>query len=109
MTSDAEEDNVPDIDRRADLARSFSLAATIVNGVGADQLREPTPCPDYDVAALIDHLVGAGWRTVTVGRGENPEAEEFPTSTWPTPLFNSAAPGSKLRRHGRTTPAWPPP
>lgn len=78
MTTDAEEDNVPDVDRRAALARSFSHAATIAEGVGADQLRDPTPCPDYDVAALIDHLVGAGWRTVAVGRGENPEAEEFP-------------------------------
>ena len=30
------------------------------------------------MAALIDHLVGAGWRTVTIGRGENLTAEEFP-------------------------------
>lgn len=69
---------MPDTDRRADLARSFSHAATIADGVSADQLRNPTPCPDYDVAALIDHLVGAGWRTVAVGRGENPAAGEFP-------------------------------
>jgi len=65
-------------DHRADLARSFDHAATIVVGVRPDQLRDPTPCPDYDVATLIDHLVGAGWRTVALGRGESPAGGEFP-------------------------------
>ena len=65
-------------DRRADLARSFGHAATIVVGVRPDQLGDPTPCPDYDVATLIDHLVGAGWRTVALGRGESPAGAEFP-------------------------------
>ncbi|HYZ51974.1 MAG TPA: TIGR03086 family metal-binding protein [Streptosporangiaceae bacterium] len=69
---------MPDIDRRADLARSFAHAATIVAGVSPGQLGDLTTCPDYDVAALIDHLVGAGWRTVALGRGENPTGEEFP-------------------------------
>lgn len=26
----------------------------------------------------VDHLVGAGWRTASLGRGENPTGEEFP-------------------------------
>jgi uncharacterized protein (TIGR03086 family) len=30
----------------------------IVAGVGDDQSDRPTPCPDYDVAALVDHIVG---------------------------------------------------
>ena len=48
-----------DTDRRADLARNFTHAVTIVAGVSPDQLGDPTPCPDYDVATLIDHLIGA--------------------------------------------------
>ena len=46
-------------DCRADLARNFTHAVTIVAGVSPDQLGDPTPCPDYDVATLIDHLIGA--------------------------------------------------
>lgn len=69
---------MPDIDRRADLARNFAHAATIVLGVTPDKLMDPTPCPDYNVARLIDHLIGAGWRTVAVGCGENPPGGEFP-------------------------------
>jgi uncharacterized protein (TIGR03086 family) len=66
------------IDRRPALARSFENAAQIVSGVSPGQLSGPTPCPDYDVATLVDHLVGAAWRTVSLGRGESPTGEEFP-------------------------------
>lgn len=65
-------------DRRPALARSFENAAQIVAGVSPQQLSGPTPCPDYDVAGLIDHLVGAAWRAVSVGRGETPTGDEFP-------------------------------
>ncbi len=66
-------------DRRPYLVRSFALGADIVAEVRKDQLGDPTPCPDYPVAALVDHLVGAGWRAVSLGRGESPSSvEEFP-------------------------------
>lgn len=65
-------------DHRQDLVRSYEQAAAIVAGVHPDQLQRPTPCPDYDVATLVDHLVGAGWRAVALGRGEKPTGEEFP-------------------------------
>jgi Mycothiol maleylpyruvate isomerase N-terminal domain len=41
----------------------------IVSGISADQLDHPTPCPKYDVAALIDHLVEAAHRAAALGRG----------------------------------------
>lgn len=65
-------------DHRADLIRSYELAAEIAAGVTAEQLAGTTPCPDFDVAALVDHLAGAAWRAAALGRGEQPTGEEFP-------------------------------
>lgn len=67
-----------DTDRRSALHRSYEHAATIVAGVRADQTGLPTPCPEYDVAVLVDHLVGAGHRAVELGRGVAPTGDEFP-------------------------------
>jgi uncharacterized protein (TIGR03086 family) len=73
-----EEEQMTDTDRRAELARNFTHAVTIVAGVSSDQLGDPTPCPDYDVAALIDHLIAASWLGVALSRGESPASTEFP-------------------------------
>lgn len=65
-------------DRRQDLVRSYRQAATVVAGIRPDQLAAPTPCSEYDVATLVDHTVGAGWRAAALGRGEPPASEGFP-------------------------------
>lgn len=66
-------------DRRGALVAAYTHAADVAAGIQSDQLAGPTPCPDYDVATLMDHLVGAGWRAVALGRGETPSGEgEFP-------------------------------
>ena len=49
-----------DSDRRSTLLDSYENAAVIVSGIVAGELGHPTPCPGYDVAGLIDHLVEAG-------------------------------------------------
>jgi uncharacterized protein (TIGR03086 family) len=59
-------------DRRSTLLDSYENAAVIVSGIDADELGHPTPCPKYDVAALIDHLVEAGRRAAALGRGQPP-------------------------------------
>src|ERR1700685_4324266 len=61
-----------DSDRRSTLLDSYQNAAVIVSGIAADQLGHPTPCPKYDVAGLIDHLVEAGHRAAALGRGQAP-------------------------------------
>jgi uncharacterized protein (TIGR03086 family) len=61
-----------DADRRSTLLDSYENAAVIVSGVVADELGHPTPCPGYDVAGLIDHLVEAGHRAAALGRGQAP-------------------------------------
>jgi uncharacterized protein (TIGR03086 family) len=54
------------------LLSSYENAAVIVSRIGVDELGHPTPCPKYDVAALIDHLVEAGHRAAALGRGQAP-------------------------------------
>jgi uncharacterized protein (TIGR03086 family) len=61
-----------DSDRRNTLFDSYENAAVIVSGVVADELGHLTPCPEYDVARLIDHLVEAGHRAAALGRGQAP-------------------------------------
>jgi uncharacterized protein (TIGR03086 family) len=61
-----------DSDRRNTLFDAYENAALIVSGIGAEELGHPTPCADYDVAGLIDHLVEAGRRAAALGRGQAP-------------------------------------
>jgi uncharacterized protein (TIGR03086 family) len=61
-----------DPDRRSTLFASYENAAVIVSAITQEQLARPTPCPHYDVAALIDHLVEAGNRAAALGRGQTP-------------------------------------
>lgn len=78
VPSNEEEHPMPDQDHRDLLHRSYAHAASVVREVRPDQLGHPTPCPAFDVATLVDHVVGAGWRAVALGRGETPTGAEFP-------------------------------
>jgi hypothetical protein len=100
-----------DSDRRSTLLDSYENAAVIVSGIAADELGRPTPCPGYDVAGLIDHLVEAGRRAAVLGRGQAPPpgdgSPHVELSDAPGQL-RSAAEGhdqTSVPRHGR---AWSP-
>ena len=58
-------------DPRLMLQRSFDQAARVVAGVSFEQLDLPTPCAEFDVAALLTHMVGVGCRIAGIGRGES--------------------------------------
>jgi uncharacterized protein (TIGR03086 family) len=57
-------------DPRQLLFRCFDQAGRVIRDVSGDQLGLPTPCTEFDVAALLTHLVGVGHRVAAVGRGE---------------------------------------
>jgi uncharacterized protein (TIGR03086 family) len=61
-----------DPDRRSALFEAYENSAVIVSGIDAHELGHPTPCPKYDVAGLIEHLVEAGDRAAALGRGQAP-------------------------------------
>lgn len=64
-------------DPRRMLDRSFDQAVAVVKGVSTEQLALPTPCTEFDVAALLTHMVGAANRVGSIARGE-PQGGELP-------------------------------
>jgi uncharacterized protein (TIGR03086 family) len=58
-------------DPRTHLRRAFDQASSVVAGVTPQQLSDSTPCTEFDVTALLGHLVGVGYRVAEVGRGSS--------------------------------------
>ena len=52
--------------------RATVRAATVMAGVSADHLSGPTPCTDWDVQHLIDHMVGGTDYLLAALAGETP-------------------------------------
>ena len=52
------------------LSRAIDQAGDVLDHVHAGALGEPTPCSDWDVAALADHLVAAPAQFTAVVRGD---------------------------------------
>jgi uncharacterized protein (TIGR03086 family) len=88
-------------DRRTTLFAAYENAAVIVSAIRDEQLTDATPCPKYDVAALIDHLVEAAYRAAALGRGQTPPAgDESPHVTL------SDAPAELRRAATEAAAAW---
>jgi uncharacterized protein (TIGR03086 family) len=68
-------------DGRATMYRSFDQAAQVIAGVSAAQLQRPTPCTEFDVRALLDHLVYVGRKVAALAHGE-PIPEQAATEGW---------------------------
>ena len=90
-----------DRERLRSLLGSYENAAVIVSAISAEQLAHPTPCPEYDVARLIDHLVEAGGRAAALGRGHIP-----PPGDEPPHVELSEAPGFLRRAANEAAEAW---
>ncbi|MEV8567349.1 TIGR03086 family metal-binding protein [Streptomyces sp. NPDC051322] len=58
--------------------------AELLDGIGDQQLKDPTPCPDYAVRELIAHLVGltAGFRDAA-GKVPGPNTDTTPDAARP--------------------------
>lgn len=66
------------------LARALDQAGDVLDQVHRDLLDRPTPCADWDVAALADHLVAVPANFLTMARGEQPDwsASAHVTQEW---------------------------
>lgn len=61
-----------DRDHRTSLLGAYENAAVIVSGIAPEQVTAATPCPGYDVGAMIDHLLEAARRATSLGVGATP-------------------------------------
>ena len=50
--------------------RAQDTFAQVLANVTADQMSAPTPCPEWDVQALIDHVIGGNQRVVERAGGQ---------------------------------------
>lgn len=55
------------------LGHALDQAGDVLDHVHSDQLTNPTPCGDWDVGALADHLVQTPASFVMMMRGEQPD------------------------------------
>lgn len=53
-----------------DFGPTTTALAALVRGVGDHQLDDPTPCPDYSVADLCDHIGGLAFAFTLAARKE---------------------------------------
>lgn len=60
------------------LEQAISTSRGVLAAVSSDQLTQSTPCASWDVAALINHMVGAQYFFTSAVTGEAPgEAPDF--------------------------------
>jgi uncharacterized protein (TIGR03086 family) len=57
-------------DPRPLFAAAVAIAEPVIGGVRADQLTLPSPCVEFSVAGLLDHLVFVLYRVAALGRGD---------------------------------------
>lgn len=78
------------------MRRTFDQSAAVIGAVRPERLGTPTPCSEFDVRALIGHMLFAAERAATAGRREpiatdgEPVIAGLPDSEW-TPAFGRAA------------------
>jgi uncharacterized protein (TIGR03086 family) len=75
------------------LSRALDQISELLEHVHEDNLHDPTPCRDWDVAQLVGHIVGGVRKFTEAARGRQPDWSAGPepvTESW-TATFDSAA------------------
>ncbi len=60
------------MDPLTQLGQLGPLLADIVSGITPEQLDRPTPCDDYSVAGVLEHMIGGATSFAAAYRGEEP-------------------------------------
>ena len=78
------------------LADAVRVTGQVVAGVRSDQRDRPTPCPEYDVGRLVDHLVGFAASFADRANGVSPAADPSATTAGPDPVAAYRAQTARL-------------
>lgn len=75
------------------LSRALDQTGDVLAAIRRDQLSDPTPCANWDVAHLIGHVLGAPARFAEAARGGEPDwaAAPNPATSNSVAQFRSAA------------------
>ncbi|MEP9385586.1 TIGR03086 family metal-binding protein [Nocardioides sp. KR10-350] len=76
MTTTTDPDTVGNVQEV--LKRALNQAGYVLDHVQADALEKPTPCEEWTVSELADHLIAAPRRFITMMRGEQPDRAAAP-------------------------------
>lgn len=60
-----------------ELVRAITATRAVLSGVKPDDLDRPTPCPSWDVHALINHIIGGPRWAAAVMVGREPVTEDY--------------------------------
>ena len=74
------------------LSRALDQTLDVLSAILSDQLSNPTPCGDWDVAGLVAHVVAAPRNFLTMSSGGQPDWSAKPSLSddW-TAEFRSGA------------------
>jgi uncharacterized protein (TIGR03083 family) len=92
------------------LSRALDQTGDLLDHVDADVLERPTPCSEWDVAALADHLVNDPRQFLLMVRGEQPDwsaPTPHVTQAW-GPTFRASADELVQALQGLDSPPLPP-
>lgn len=54
-------------------ARAVENTQRVIDGISPDQLHRPTPCADWDVAGLLQHVIAGNWWVAPLVEGQTIE------------------------------------
>ncbi len=67
------------------LVAAIGVTGSLIGGVSKDQLLAPTPCPDFNVSQLLNHLVGYATNFADKAHGVTPPADAESVTVGPDP------------------------
>jgi uncharacterized protein (TIGR03086 family) len=81
------------MDPLAQLDQLGPVLGGVVAGIRPDQLDAPTPCADFDVRGVLEHMIGGATSFAAAYRGEEPAAPDLsdPLTGFPAALGDLAA------------------
>jgi uncharacterized protein (TIGR03086 family) len=95
MTNASHTETLAPTDPRSLFAHAVITARATVDAIRPEQLALPTPCPEYDVRALLGHMVIVLRRVAALGNGADPmdmpdRVTDVADNAWPAAFVQEA-------------------